>query len=324
LTKTGIFLLQYLEVLAPFLGRQDVTDIYINTPQELWVETLDGTTQSYKLPTLTNDMLDNMAAQIAAYSNQGINREHPLLAGILPDGARVQIILPPATRGPIAIAIRKHVMADMDLSDFAVSDVLAKQNKGTTDIQTRLATLLSTGDIGLLLQTAVQARCNILISGGTSTGKTTFLNALIKQIASDERLIYIEDTAELLLKHTNAIGLLAPRNALGEASVAMEDLLTASLRMRPDRILLGELRGAEAFTFLRAVNTGHPGSMSTIHADTPDRALEQLVMLVLQAGTKLSRENIIHYVRASIDVYVQIERVGGKRQIADIRLREPI
>lgn len=128
----------------------------------------------------------------------------------------------------------------------------------------------------------------------------------------------IEDTAELQLVHENAVGLVAARGELSEAQITAEDLLIAALRMRPDRIILGELRGVEAFTFLRAVNTGHPGSMTTIHADTPARAIEQLALLVLQAGSKLSREDVRHYVRQSVDVFVQLERRGGKRRVSQV------
>lgn len=132
----------------------------------------------------------------------------------------------------------------------------------------------------------------------------------------------IEDTAELHLKHDNAVGVLAARGDLSEARVSAEDLLIAALRMRPDRIILGELRGVEAFTFLRAVNTGHPGSMTTIHADTPQRAVEQLALLVLQAGSKLSRDDVRHYVRESVDVFVQLERSVGARHVGQILTKD--
>jgi type IV secretion system protein VirB11 len=171
------------------------------------------------------------------------------------------------------------------------------------------------------LRSAVLARRNILISGGTSTGKTTFLNALIAEIPLNERLIFIEDTPELKFPHKNAVGLLAARSVLGESGLTAEDLLNASLRMRPDRILLGELRGPEAFTFLRSVNTGHPGSMTTVHADSPERAVEQIALLVLQGGARLSREDVLHYVRSTIDVFVQLDRRGGRRIVSDIQLQ---
>ena len=169
---------------------------------------------------------------------------------------------------------------------------------------------------------AVKARKNILVSGGTSTGKTTFLNALIREIPAEERLILIEDTPELMVEHDNVVGLLAARSALGEAQVTANDLLAASLRMRPDRIILGELRGEEAFAFLRAINTGHPGSMTTVHADSAERAVEQIVLLALQAGTQLNRDDVRHYVASTVDVFVQLTRTGGKRSVAEVVLRD--
>ena len=165
-------------------------------------------------------------------------------------------------------------------------------------------------------------RRNIIVSGGTSTGKTTFLNALLAEIPAYERLVLIEDTEELKAPHENLVGLIAARGSLSEAAINAEDLLIAALRLRPDRIILGELRGVEAFTFLRAVNTGHPGSMTTIHADTPHRAIEQLALLVLQTGSRLSRDDVRHYVRESIDVFVQLERREGRRRVTQVMVAD--
>jgi type IV secretion system protein VirB11 len=182
--------------------------------------------------------------------------------------------------------------------------------------------MLRAGDIIGLLSAAVRGRKNILVSGGTSTGKTTFLNALLREVPREERLILIEDTPELLVRNDNHIGLIAARGALGEAQVDMDDLVSASLRMRPDRIILGELRGREAYSFLRAVNTGHPGSMTSVHADSPEGAVEQIVLLVLQGGTQLGRDDVRHYVSRTIDVFVQLSRSGGKRRVAEVVLRD--
>lgn len=162
---------------------------------------------------------------------------------------------------------------------------------------------------------------NILISGGTSSGKTTFLNALIREIPIEERLILIEDTPEIRLAHENAVGLIAARSALGEAAVTANDLVSASLRMRPDRIILGELRGPEAFAFLRAINTGHPGSMTTIHADSVERAFEQLALLVLEGGSTLQREDILAYVRTTVDLVLQLSRDANGRRVSGIFVR---
>ncbi|WP_372855509.1 P-type DNA transfer ATPase VirB11 [Sphingomonas sp.] len=306
------------------LERADVTDIYVNRPGEVWVETTSGTIERHEAPGLDEATLSRLARQIAALSHQGISREHPLLSATLPDGARVQVVGPPATRGPLALAIRKHVSPDLALSDYVASGAFAETRHGeedTTDIDRALTMMLDAGDIAGMLARAVKARKNILVSGGTSTGKTTFLNALIREIPADERLILIEDTPELHLRHDNAVGLLAARSALGEARVSADDLLGASLRMRPDRIILGELRGEEAYAFLRAVNTGHPGSMTTVHADSAERAVEQIALLVLQTGTRLNRDDVLHYVRSTVDVFVQLARAGGRRHVAEVVLR---
>lgn len=314
------YLQNFLEPLAAHLQRGDVTDIYINRPGELWLETTSGGVERQEAPDLTDRALDRLARQIAAFAHQGINREHPILSASLPDGSRIQIVIPPATRGSVAIAIRKHLVMERSLSDYAADGSFGKSEPGRAErANQQLHRLASDEDAAAMLALAVRQKRNILISGGTSTGKSTFLNALIREIPDDERLILIEDTPELQLRHENAVGLLAARSQLGESLATSDDLLNASLRMRPDRIILGEIRGSEAFTFLRAVNTGHPGSMSTIHADSPERAVEQLALLVLQTGTQLRREDVVAYITSVIDVFVQLERKGGGRMISAIR-----
>jgi type IV secretion system protein VirB11 len=319
----AVYLDHYLGPLGPFLEADDVTDIYINKPNELWIERLGGAIEKTAVNGFDALVLERLARQIAAQSAQGISREHPLLSASLPDGSRVQIAMPPATRGDVAIAIRKYVVTDLSVDDYAAFGAFESLAATPDDkpVHAQLAALRQQGDHATLLKLAVRERCNIFISGGTSSGKTTFLNALLKEVDMAERLILIEDTPELKVAQENVVGMIAARSALGEAVVTMEDLLNASLRMRPDRIILGELRGPEAFTFLRAVNTGHPGSMTTIHADSPERAVEQLILLVLESGTHLDRESIAHYVRSSIDVYVQLGRSNGQRVVTEIALR---
>jgi type IV secretion system protein VirB11 len=316
------YLRSYLKPLSPHLERPEVTDVYVNAPQEIWVETLGGSLERHEVAELTREFLERLARQIAAHSSQGISREHPILSAALPSGERVQIIIAPATRGEAAIAIRKHVSPELRLDDYAAADAFrCDESQARANLDQRLQSLAGARDYVSLLSEAVRGRRNILISGGTSSGKTTFLNALIREIPESERLIYIEDTPELALRHPNAIGLLAARSPLGEASASAEDLLNASLRMRPDRIILGELRGHEAYSFLRAVNTGHPGSMTTLHADSPERAVEQIALLVLQGGTRLGRDDVIHYVQSTIDVFVQLSRSGGRRTVSEVQLR---
>ncbi|WEK46395.1 MAG: P-type DNA transfer ATPase VirB11 [Candidatus Andeanibacterium colombiense] len=319
----GVYLDSFLAPLSPYLAEPLVTDIYVNRPGEIWTETLGGAIERHACAALSEPVLMRLARQIAARSSQGISREHPLLAASLPDGARVQVVAPPATRGYLAMAIRKHVAAKLSLADYAAEGAFDGLEPAAHDLGTapRFRSI-GGGEALPFIADAVQQRRNVLISGGTSTGKTTFLGALLREIPADERLILIEDTPELDITHDNAVGLLAARSALSETSLSAEDLLIAALRMRPDRIILGELRGKEAYTFLRTVNTGHPGSMTTIHADSPMRAIEQLALLVLQSGAQLRWDDVLNYVRSSIDVFVQLERSGGRRRVSEVMVRE--
>jgi type IV secretion system protein VirB11 len=272
-------------------------------------------------PQVTEMALTRLARQIAAASHQGVNREQPLLSATLPGGGRVQIVAPPATRGGMAIAIRKHVIADLSVDDLARMGLFAEAQSSPrrTSRDDELAALLQSGDRANFLKEAVRAKKTIVISGGTSTGKTTLLNALVRGIDTRERLVVIEDAPEIRLDHPNSVGLIAVRGDQGEAQVNADDLLRASLRLRPDRILLGELRGPEAFVFLRAVNSGHPGSLTTVHADTPEGAIDQIALLAMTSGLDLGWDKIQTYVRRVVDVIVQLERQNGKRRVSDIR-----
>ena len=320
-----VYLDAFLAPLAVYLGRGDVTDLYINRPGELWLETAAGT-ERHDAPALDDAALWRLARQIAASTDQGINREHPLLAATLPDGARVQICAPPATRGHLIVAIRKHSMPDLRLSDYEDAGAFARLGEAALKrrvVDDLLAALLGEGRTFDFLTAAVQARRTIVIAGGTGTGKTTFLNALLKEAAPHERFVLIEDTPEIQLHHQNAVGLIAVRGKLGEASVSPADLVEAALRLRPDRIIMGEVRGAEAISWLRAVGTGHPGSITTVHANSPDGAVEQLALMSMTAGTELGRAELVDYIRATVDVFVQLGQEDGARLVTEIRFREP-
>jgi len=323
----GVYLRSFLAPLAEHLNRPDVTDIYINQPGEAWLERLGGGIERHLAPALTEMVLARLARQLAALTHQGVSREHPLMSAVLPDGSRVQVVAPPATRGHMAVAIRKQVASRLSLADYVANGAFAETSsealKPSNDIVSSAYETVAQQDVARVLAEAVRSRKNILISGGTSTGKTTFMNALLREVPQAERLILIEDTPELTVEHPNHIGLIAVRGELGEARVSANDLVTASLRLRPDRIILGELRGSEAFAFLRAINSGHPGSMTTIHADTPESAIEQLVLLVLQAGTGLSRTDIRHYIAQTIDMFVQLRRGPQGRHVDRVVLRSP-
>jgi len=306
----SVYLDAYLAPLRPWLERESVTEILVNRPGELWVE--DAThpgMQRIALPAVDDELLKRLAEQVARISHQGINREHPLLAATLPDGARIQLVGPPATRLHWALAIRRHRLLELPLDAYDRGPIAAPAEAPMPDPQDSPIAYL---------REAIRRRRTILISGGTSTGKTTFLNAMLTEIPSEERVVLVEDTAELKLPGANGVGLIAVKGELGEAKVSANDLLQAALRLRPDRIVLGELRGTETVSFLRAINTGHPGSFSTVHANTPRGALEQIALMAMQTGIGLTRAETLEYAASVIDVVVQLDRIEGKRGIAAI------
>ncbi|HEX8937474.1 MAG TPA: P-type DNA transfer ATPase VirB11 [Sphingomicrobium sp.] len=302
------FLEAYLEPFRSWLSQEDVTELLVNKPGELWVEQR-GQMTCHKAPKIDDSLVQRLAEQVARVSHQGVSRERPLLAAMLPNGARVQFVAPTATRAHWALAIRRHCLLDLPLEAYASGPLQSERKTASTSPEA--------DPIGFLRE-AVGDRKTILISGGTSTGKTTFLNALLREVPADERVIVVEDTAEVQLHGPNDLGLIAVKGELGEALINTDDLLQAALRLRPDRILLGELRGKEAVSFLRAVNTGHPGSFSTIHANSTSGALEQLALMVMQSGLGLSRSETIEYAKSVIDVVVQLGRQGAERKIVAI------
>ncbi len=322
----NIYLNSYLAPFAQWLDADDVTEILVNHPQEVWVERMGAAQmERHDAPPINAQLLERLAHQIARINHQGVSRESPLLAAVLPGGARVQMIMPPATRGDISLAIRKHVLHDLSLENYGESggfDILKSPHKNNTDSD--LATKLDTGDILDFLRSAVAARKTILLSGGTSSGKTTLLNAMLKEIPAHERVIAIEDTPEIKLGRDNAIGLVAVPGDQGEARVTIDDLMRASLRMRPDRLIVGELRGAETVTFLRAINTGHPGSLSTVHASSTNGAYEQIALMCMQAGLGLGRDETIGYAKSMIDIVIQLTRNNGVRGIEDVCFSHPV
>lgn len=322
-----VYLSAFLAPLQAFLADRRVSEVMVNRPGEVFLETAGGRMTRVAAPAVDDALVARLAAQIARVSRQAISREHPLLAATLPTGERVQIVGPPATRRHWAMAIRRHVDVDLAIEDFAGPNgfeaVEICRDARLSEIDSALLALLKRRDLARFFSLAVKAKKTMLISGGTSTGKTSLLNALLRLAPSDERLIIVEDAAEVRIAHPNAVGLIAVKGETGEARVDVEDLLNASLRMRPDRIILGELRGREAAPFLRAINTGHPGSISTIHADSPHGAFEQIALMALQTGLPLSRTETIAYVRSIIDVVIQVVRIDGARRIAQIAFNPP-
>lgn len=302
------YLEAYLAPFRPWLDREDVTEIIVNRPGELWIEEAGQPhMQRIDLPGIDDELLARLAEQVARISHQGINREHPLLAATLPDGARIQLCGPPATRRHWALAIRRHRLLDLPLDAYDSGPITPVPEAPSPDGREQPIAFL---------RDAIRRRHTILVSGGTSTGKTTFLNAMLQEIPAQERIVLVEDTAELRLPNANGVGLIAVKGELGEARVSADDLLQAALRLRPDRIVVGELRGNETVSFLRAINTGHPGSFSTVHANSPRGALEQIALMAMQANIGLTRSETMAYAASLVDIVVQLDRTAGRRGIS--------
>jgi len=311
----------YLRLIKEYLDQDGVNELSINRPHEFFLEK-SGQIERHTTEELSYDELHSLAILVASYNDQEISHERPLLSGILPDGERVQIVLPPACEsGTIIFSIRKPFVLNFSLNDYskqgAFDEVIFDKDDFNTD-DIHLLELKESGNIQAFISQAVKYKKNIIISGGTSSGKTTLLNAMIKEISCEERLITIEDTREVKIENPNKVHLLYSKGGQGVAKVTANDLLQVCLRLRPDRILLSEIRGTEAFDYLRTINSGHPGSITSLHADSARSAFEQLILMVMQTGVNLGREQITAYLRSVVDVIIQFKRINGIRKVTEI------
>jgi type IV secretion system protein VirB11 len=313
-----------LRALRPILSDRNVTELCINQPGIAFVETRAGW-NPVMVPFATFEWCLSFAKLVANSTRQRIDAESPLLSASLPSGERVQIVMPPATSpGCVAITIRRPADEVWSLEELAQKGVFRATRRAgevVDETEARLLRLLEEKDYQTFMREAVAGRKNILVSGPTGSGKTTFTKALIREIASDERLITIEDARELVLdRHSNHVRLFYSKDDQGLARITPKQLLESCLRMKPDRILLAELRGEEAFDYLRNVNSGHPGSITSVHAASAELAFEQLVLLVKQsrAGQELAREEIKNLLYLLIDVVVQFGVEHRERCIKEV------
>jgi pilus assembly protein CpaF len=286
--------------LERLLADDSVTEIMVNGPFDIWIER-----QGRLYPTAVrfNDdsHLRRIINKIVAQVGRRVDESSPMVDARLPDGSRVNVIIPPLSlTGPV-VTIRKFAR-----NRFTMSDMI------------KLGTL--TSESVEFLERCVQAELNILVSGGTGTGKTTLLNAISDAIPDADRIVTIEDAAELRLGQRHTLRLEArPRNIEGEGEVAIRDLVRNSLRMRPDRIIVGEIRGAEALDMLQAMNTGHDGSLSTVHANSPRDALSRVETMVMMAGFELPLRAIRQQIASALDLIVHLERLDdGSRRVGAI------
>jgi type IV secretion system protein VirB11 len=324
-----------LRSLQPLLARPGVTELCINRPGEAFLEA-GGVWVQEPLPFADFDWCRRFAKLIANSSSQRVDEMAPLLSASLPTGERVQVVLPPATHnGCVAITLRRPAPGAWSIGDLSERGALGGTRRAGAvcdEVEQALRARLDAGDYAEFLRLAIRARKNIVVSGPTGSGKTTWTKALIREIGPEERLITIEDADELVLdRQPNHVRLFYSKDDQGLARVTPKRLLEASLRMRPDRILLGELRAEEAFDYLRSVNSGHPGSITSVHATSAALAFEQLVLLVKQseAGRSLGRAEIKELLYLSIDVVIQCGVDGRRRVIREIwyepeRARAPL
>jgi type IV secretion system protein VirB11 len=317
-----------LAPLRPLLDDAELTELCINRPGEAYIERATGW-ERVPLPCATFEWCLRFAKLVANATHQKIDAQAPLLSATLPSGERAQIVLPPATTSrTVAITLRRPADRVWTLDElcgkgiFEGADITTDRGRALDQEESKLRMLLAARDHGEFLRRAVRSRKNILVSGPTGSGKTTCTKALILEIPSDERLITIEDARELVLDHhPNHVRLYYSKEGQGQSLVTPRQLLQSCLRMRPDRILLAELRGGEAFDYLRNVNSGHPGSITSIHASSCDLAFEQLMLLIKEseAGRGLERSDILALVHQAVDIVMQVGIFNHKRCVQEIR-----
>jgi type IV secretion system protein VirB11 len=313
-----------IEPLQAWLDDPHVTEICINQPGEVWVERR-GEWGLHPMPSLDFGALDSIATLAAAMTHQDVGPDHPLCATALPDGQRVQICRPPAVGpGQISITIRRPSSFRPTLGTLEGKG-LFKQATGHERHDAAMAGAYHASDSCAFLSAAILARKNILICGATGSGKTTLARALIEAIPREERLVTIEDTPEWeAIPQRNRVALFYSKGDQGSARVRSEDLLEASLRMRPDRVLMQELRDGAAFAYLRGVVAGHPGSITTLHAQSAAGAFDALRLMVRQhpAGATLADADVRALLSQMVDIVVHCERHGNAFGVSEVWWKE--
>ncbi|MBO8164386.1 MAG: CpaF family protein [Brevibacillus sp.] len=286
--------------LEPLLTDPEITEISINGHQEVYIEK-NGRLERTDLKFRDEEHLRHIVDRIVAPLGRRIDESSPMVDARLKDGSRVNVVIPPISLNGTLISIRKFRKDPYSMEDLVGFNSFSEA-------------------MSRFLQAIVEAKLNVLISGGTGSGKTTLLNAVARAIPSYERVITIEDSAELKLDRPNCVGMEArPPNMEGKGEITIRQLVKNSLRMRPDRIIVGEVRGAEAFDMLQAMNTGHEGSLTTVHANSPQDAINRLEGMVIMAGLDLPSSVIREYIVSALDFIVQVMRLSdGTRKIVSI------
>lgn len=287
--------------LTELLKNRDITEIMVNAPDEIYIEIDGKVVKDESVSFINSSHIIRVVQRLIQKVGKTVDTAHPMVDARLDDGSRLNAVLPPLSiNGPV-VTIRKFKSELANIDDFL-----------------RTGTL--TPYMARFLKACVRAKLNILVVGGTGAGKTTLLNVLSSFCSSDDRIITIEDAAELKLKQPHVISLETRNNNYeGEGMISIRDLVINSLRMRPDRIIVGEVRGKEAFDMLQAMNTGHEGSMTTMHANSPEDALNRLETMVLMNGVEIPVSAIREYIEGAIQIVVQVTRLSdGRRRISSI------
>jgi pilus assembly protein CpaF len=286
--------------LEPLLKDPTVSEIMVNGPKKVYVERR-GKLEKTEVTFRDNDHLLQIIDRIVSKVGRRVDETSPLCDARLPDGSRVNAVIQPIALDGPSLSIRRFGTNPLKLEDL-------------------LNYKAFTPEMAMLLEGAIKARLNVIISGGTGSGKTTLLNTLSAFIPGDERLVTIEDAAELQLQQDHVVRLeTRPPNIEGKGSITTRDLVRNSLRMRPDRIIVGECRGAEALDMLQAMNTGHSGSMTTLHANSPRDGLSRLETMIMMAGTELPVKAMRQQISSAVDLIIQVNRLqGGPRKMTSI------
>lgn len=319
---------EFLRPLRAHLDAPGVLEVCVNRPGELFIETIDGW-HTCPAPLMSLERCLSLATAVATYCDQQISQERPLLSATLPTGERIQFVIPPAVqRGTVSITVRKPSNVIKRLADFQRDGLFDRTVTQTgrhmhtlPAHEQKLIELDRAGRHADFLRLAVRTSQTIVVSGKTGSGKTTFMKGLVEEVSRNERLITIQDTAELTLpSHPNSVHLFYSKDAQGAAKVTAKALLEACLRMKPDRIFLAELRGEECFHFVRLAASGHPGSISSVHAGSCALAFEQMALMIRETGggSGLRLVEIRGLLHAVIDIVVQFDRDERGRFVSEI------
>ena len=313
----------FLQPFREWLDDDAVTEIAVNGPGTVWIEK-GSVWSSHAVPEVDSKLMRALGTAVATYAGQKWDGSVPVLSASMPDGSRIQLVMPPAVEvDKISFTMRKPARVSRKLQNFSDEGLFKRVRaaKSTLDeMDAHLLSLLEQMKYEEFFSAAVKARKNIVVSGATGSGKTTFMKALVQEISLGERIVTIEDVRELFLPHGNCVHLLYSKGGQDKSSIKPKDLLESCLRMKPDRILLAELRGDECLYYVRNAASGHPGSITSCHAGSPTLAFEQMAIMIQDSpgGANLTFDVIKRLLLLTIDVVVQFQNHLGERYISEI------